>query len=336
MVIIRKQTKSIQSMYYICLHNYSTMAFTAFRDMKPFPQLMFSVFVILVSFLAFMIVGFLVAIPFTGLDALMNISTIEEITNPDTIRLLKYFQVVQAIGLFVVPPIILGYLYWGNISEYLFLNKKFGISSIVLILVIMFVAGPFINFIGEVNSNMALPEWLSGLEKWMLDSEENAEIITDAFLDVDSLGALLFNLFMIAFLPAIGEELLFRGVIQRIFTRMTLNHHWGIWITAILFSALHMQFYGFIPRMLLGVMFGYLLVWSGSMWLPICAHFLNNGIAVIIRFMTNNDMMKPEMEEIGSTTESYYMAALSFVLIMIFMFMIKRQNEGNQLEIKKV
>ena len=190
----------------------------------------------------------------------------------------------------------------------------------------MFFAAPFINFIGELNANMVLPEWMSGVEKWMRNAEDNAEVLTKAFLKVDSINGLLFNLFMIAFLPAIGEELLFRGVIQRIFTNWTRSYHWGIWISAILFSALHMQFFGFIPRMLLGAMFGYLLVWSGSMWLSIFAHFLNNGIAVIAMYMIDKNMLTGDVEVVGSTQESYYMAAISLGLIVVFMFMIKRQN----------
>lgn len=307
------------------------MAFTAFRDMKPFPQLMFSVFVILVSFLGFMLISVLAAIPFFGLDSLLNLPTLNEMTNPETINILKYFQVVQAIGLFIVPPLILGRLYYGRVAEYLYLNKSFKTVSILLVLVLMFFAGPFINFIGELNANMVFPEWLSGVEKWMKNAEENAEILTKAFLKVDSINGLLFNLFMIAFLPAIGEELLFRGVIQRIFTNWTRSSHWGIWISAILFSALHMQFFGFVPRMFLGAMFGYLLVWSGSMWLPILAHFLNNGIAVIAMYLIDKKMINPEIEEIGSASGSYYMAAISLGLIVVFMLMIKRQNEGNEI-----
>ena len=305
------------------------MAFTAFRDMKPFPQLMFSLFVILVSFLGFMLISLVGAIPFFGLDSLMNISTLNEMTNPETIKVLKYFQVVQAIGLFIVPPLVLGRLFYGQVSEYLYLNKSFNSSSVLLVLVLMFFAAPFINFIGELNANMVLPEWMSGVEKWMRNAEDNAELLTKAFLKVDSINGLLFNLFMIAFLPAIGEELLFRGVIQRIFTNWTRSYHWGIWISAILFSALHMQFFGFIPRMILGAMFGYLLVWSGSMWLPILAHFLNNGIAVIAMYMIDKNMLSDDVEVVGSTQDSYYLAAISLVLIVVFMFMIKRQNAEN-------
>ena len=132
---------------------------------------------------------------------------------------------------------------------------------------------------------------------------------------------------MIAIIPAIGEELLFRGVIQRIFTRWTRSNHWGIWIAAILFSALHMQFYGFVPRMLLGVLFGYLLVWSGSMWLPIIAHFLNNALAVIAMYMIDKELISPKVEEFGSTSGSYYGAIISIILVGVFLVLIKKQNE---------
>ncbi|MCY1721753.1 CPBP family intramembrane metalloprotease [Prolixibacteraceae bacterium Z1-6] len=310
------------------------MAFTAFRDTKPFSQLIFSAFVILVCFLAFTVLSLLIAWPLFGIDSVMNISSLGNFENPESIAILKYFQTVQAIGLFIIPPVILGYLFHGKIKEYLHLNKAVNNSSLLLVVVLMLFAGPFINFIGEINNNMSFPDWMSGIEKWMKESEENAAIITKAFLDVKTIPGLTFNIFMIAFLPAIGEELLFRGVVQRIFTNMTKNYHWGIWISAILFSTLHMQFYGFVPRVLLGAMFGYMLVWSGSMWLPIVGHFLNNALAVIGMYMINNELISPDFEEIGSTSDSYYMAAISLGLVLLFMLMLKRQNAGNQIELE--
>jgi len=302
------------------------MAFTAFREMKPFSQLMFSVFVVIASFLAFLVVSLVIAIPVFGLDSMLSIPTMNELNNPESIRVLKYFQVVQSIGVFIVPPFILGWLFHGKISEYLALNKTVNFESVLLVLVLSFAASPFVNFIGELNANMQLPEWLSGVENWMRNAEDKATELTEAFLKVETTGGLLFNIFMVAFLPAIGEELLFRGVIQRIFTNWTRNFHWGIWISAILFSALHMQFYGFIPRVFLGVLFGYLLVWSGSIWLPIIAHFINNAVAVVAMYMIDKNLLGPEIEEIGTTSDSYYMAAVSIILIVVFMLMIKRQN----------
>lgn len=302
------------------------MAFTAFREMKPLSQLMFSIFVVVASFLAFMVLSLVVAIPLFGFDSMLSLPTIDQLDNPESIRILKYFQVVQSIGVFIVPPFILGWLFHGEIAKYLSLNKPVNFASVLLVLVLSFAASPFVNLIGEINSNMQLPGWLSGVENWMRNAEDKAAEITEAFLKVETFGGLAFNIFMIAFLPAIGEELLFRGVIQRIFTNWTRNYHWGIWISALLFSALHMQFYGFIPRMFLGVLFGYLLVLSGSMWLPIIAHFINNGVAVVAMYMIDKELLSPEIEEIGSTSDSYYMAVISIILIVVFMMMIKRQN----------
>lgn len=305
------------------------MVFTAFRDMRPFQQFMFSIFVVLVSFLALLVLSLLIAIPLFGINSMLSIPSLDQLNNPESMRILKYFQVVQAIGVFIIPPFILGFLFYGNSIQYLYLNKPFNFTSLFLVVVIMFFASPFINFVGELNSNMHLPEWLSGIENWMKESEDKAAELTEAFLKVDTIYGLFFNVFMIAILPAIGEELLFRGVIQRIFTKMTKSNHWGIWISAILFSALHMQFYGFLPRMLLGVLFGYLLVWSGSMWLPIAAHFLNNGIAVVAMFMIDKGMLSPEVENFGSETDTYYIAVISLIFVGILMWMLKKQNEGN-------
>jgi membrane protease YdiL (CAAX protease family) len=311
------------------------MAFTAFRGMKPFPQLMFAAFVIVVSFLVFLFASLIIAVPLFGLDSILSMPTINELNNPDSLRLLKFFQVVQSIGLFIVPPIILGWLFKGNIIKYLNLHKNVNGISVLLVTLLVIFALPLINFIGEWNNQMQFPEWLSGVEKWMQNAEENAAELTEAFLKVETTGGLIFNLFMIAFLPAIGEELLFRGVIQRIFTRMTKNYHWGIWIAAFLFSALHIQFYGFVPRLLLGVLFGYLLIWSGSMWLPIVAHFVNNGFAVIAMYLVDKNIVNPKVENIGSSSDEFVAIGLSLVVVVLLMVLIKKENRGNAFTIQQ-
>jgi len=307
------------------------MAFTAFREMKPLSQFMFSLFVIIASFLFFLVVSMAIAIPVFGLDSMLTLPT-ADMENPASINLLKYFQVVQSIGVFVVPPFILGWLFSGQIAEYLYINKTVSLISLILLLVLSFSVSPLINFMGEINSQMQLPDWLSGLEAWMRNTEDKAAELTETFLKVDTIWGLLFNIFMVALLPALGEELLFRGVIQRIFTNWTRSAHWGIWISAILFSALHMQFYGFIPRMFLGVLFGYLLVWSGSIWLPIFAHFLNNSIAVVAMYLIDKQMITHDIEDLGSTSDSYYMAAISLILTGVILWLI--QYEYSQVKTK--
>ncbi|MDX9908784.1 MAG: CPBP family intramembrane glutamic endopeptidase [Mariniphaga sp.] len=307
------------------------MQITAFRGMKPFPQLLFSGFVILVIFFSFMLLSMLLAMPLFGTDSLLQITGIADLSDPESIRVLKYFQITQSFGLFIVPSLVLAWLFHGHVAEYLLLNKKSASPSVLMVVALVFFSLPFVNFIAGWNSRMQFPASLENLEVWMKNAEERAAALLEVFLKVDSIGGLLFNLFMIAVLAGIGEELLFRGVIQRIFTSWTRSHHWGVWISAILFSALHMQFYGFVPRMLLGVMFGYLLVWSGSMWLPVIAHIFFNAISVIGIHMIDKGLLAPEFEDIGSSPGSYYLAAISLALVLLLLLLIRNENRNEKL-----
>jgi len=223
--------------------------------------------------------------------------------------------------------LIVAWLFHESMKEYLSLNKKPMLPAIILIVLLIFIINPFINFTGAINAEMHFPEWMSGVERWMRNAEDTAEKLTKAFLKADTIGGLFLNLFMIAVLPALGEELLFRGVIQKLFSQITRNHHWGIWISAALFSALHMQFYGFIPRLLLGGMFGYLLVWSGSLWLPILAHFINNAAAVVLLYMIDKGQIDPRIEEFGTGTGEWYIALFSLIMGLLILAAIRNQKK---------
>jgi len=175
---------------------------------------------------------------------------------------------------------------------------------------------------------MSLPSFLSGLEKWMKASEEQAAELTKSFLEMHSLSDVLFNIFMIGLLPAIGEELLFRGIVQKIFVQWSKNVHVGVWTSAVLFSAMHVQFYGFIPRMMLGALLGYLLVWSGSLWLPMIAHFVNNASAVIFTYLFHEQMMSVDADKIG-TENDYASVLISVLLTGILLWLIYKKERKN-------
>lgn len=302
------------------------MTFAAFRDMKPFAQLMFSLFVMIASLLIWMIVATIGAIPFFGIDGLIGSMSVSGIDSPESINILKYFQVVQSIGLFVVPPFVLAWLYHGNIQEYLQLDKTTTINSYLYATLLVLLMVPAINFIGEINSRMKFPEGLSGIESWMRNMEDSAELLVQKFMKVEHFSGLLFNIFMIGMLPALGEELMFRGVIQRIFTNWTKNYHWGIWITAFFFSAMHMQFYGFLPRMALGAMFGYLLVWTGTMWVPILAHFVNNTMGTIGYFLINKEVISDNIENWGTGTEQIPLLLFSVGSAAVLLYLIYKHK----------
>ncbi len=301
------------------------MVTTAFRGMNPFAQLMFALFVMVASVLAFMVIGTIVAIPFFGISEMVNSVSAEPLQN---INILKYFQVIQSIGLFVIPPFILGLLYHGNNGEYLQINRSTRWQSYALAALAILISIPLVNFLGDINSQMKFPEAFSGLEAWMRKMEDAAEVLVEKFMKVEGLSGLLFNIFMIAVIPALGEELMFRGVVQRIFTGWTKNHHWGIWITAFLFSAMHMQFYGFIPRMALGAMFGYLLIWTGTMWVPILAHFVNNTMGVMGYFLINQGVISKDIEKWGTGHGQFPLVILCFVITGVLLFLIFRSEQS--------
>jgi len=197
------------------------MDFTAFRTMKPFAQLMFALFVMVASLFLFMVIGMIAVLPFYGTESLMSSMSQSSLNSPEGVDFLKYFQVVQSIGLFVAPPFAIGWLYHGNIGEYLKINRSTKGQSFFLAAICLLTVIPLINFLGAINSQMRLPESFSGLETWMKTMEDAAKLMTEKFLKADSFSGLMFNVFMIAVLPALGEELMFRGVIQRIFSHWT-------------------------------------------------------------------------------------------------------------------
>lgn len=301
------------------------MDFSAFRDMKPFSQFMFAIFVMVASLFIFMIAGLVAAIPVYGGDGLLRIMTeMNQADKPLDVNFLKYLQILQSVGLFVVPPFILGWLYHGKVSEYLLIDRTTKGQSYFLAIASLLAIVPCINLLGDLNSRMSLPESLSGLETWMKNSEENAKMLVEKFMAVEGIPGLLFNVFMIAIIPAIGEEFLFRGVIQRIFTGWTRNHHLGIWITAFLFSAMHLQFYGFLPRMILGAMFGYILVWTGTMWVPVLAHFINNLMGVIGYFLMGKGTISKDIEEWGTDPGQLPLVVVSVLLVGGLLFLLYR------------
>lgn len=198
------------------------------------------------------------------------------------VPLLWYIQGLSALGAFVIPGLIFAY-YWDFETAWAPLGlQNAGKWQFYLLTFLLIVASvPFIYGIYAFNQEISLPAGWEDLEKSWKIQEERAASTIKLLLETPGFLALSINIVILVLLPAVGEELIFRGLLQRILHQATANHHVAIWITAILFSAIHMQWYGFLPRMLLGAGFGYLAVWSGSLLPAIFAHLLNNGLALL-------------------------------------------------------
>jgi len=246
----------------------------------------------------------------------------------------KFIQIFQSVGLFILPPFVIAYFSRTNIFSGLSLNKYPRLYLLILAGLVMVFAMPLIDVMSEFNSKMVLPEALSWLEQWMRQSEENALEITKVFLNVSSVSGLFLNLFMIAIIPAIGEELMFRGFIQN-FIAKRLNIHIAIFISAFIFSAIHMQFFGFLPRLAMGIFFGYLLYWSGSLWLPIFAHFVNNAVAVIITYKFGVENMSSE-SIVDDKTSYLYMVISSLFITASMVYTIYKFSDFNNIDKKKL
>lgn len=299
----------------------------ALKNTSPLLQLITALSVVVVSFIIFLFIGLILGFVIFKTN-ILNPELLTNYDNPLTIQVLKYFQIIQSIGLFVAPPFAIGFLFSGKSFDFLNLNKLAKPTSYIAAILLIIFAIPSINFMADINSKLVLPNFMSGIEQWMKSSEENAAVITKLFLSVDSFWGLLLNIFMIALIPAIGEELIFRGVLQNIFIRWTKNTHWGIFIAAFVFSFIHFQFYGFLPRMFLGVLFGYLYVWSKSLWLPMLAHFINNGFAVIVSYFVKSAETSNKIETLGTSSETIFYTLISIVLTFLMFFYIYKKEKG--------
>jgi membrane protease YdiL (CAAX protease family) len=171
---------------------------------------------------------------------------------------------------------------------------------------------------------MHLPSALSGIENWMRISEDKATELTEAFTQGTSVGTLIINLIVIALMAALSEELFFRGMLQKVLLECFKNKHIAIWIGAALFSAFHMQFFGFLPRMVMGAFLGYLFLWSGSLWPSIFAHFINNGTAVVLIWLSNRGAISKDIDKVGmESTELIYVVASAIVVISCLFLIYK-------------
>ncbi len=295
-----------------------------FEISSPLTKLLFLTFIILSSLLLFLIIGLLVSIPLFGID-ITNLKNYFAIEDPVNLPFIKFIQAFQSIGIFIVPPFVAGYLYSENTYSYLKLNNATSFVLLIISGILIFTILPIINFTADINSLLSLPDFLSGLETFIKESERNAENITKLFLSVNTISGLFINLIIVAVIPAIGEELLFRGVIQKLFIEWFKNIHIGIIVTGLLFSAIHFQFYGFIPRALLGILFGYLFVWSKNIIIPIFAHFVNNATGVIVYYYLQNSELLKKTETFG-TEPSQYPLLFGTLLLSIFLIYIFKKN----------
>jgi uncharacterized protein len=248
--------------------------------------------------------------------------------HPELRNILILSQVGAGIGLCIAAFLFLTILNW---SLPLLLDGR-GASVVTLLitgLIVFFSFGPNSLFM-EWNQKVVFPEFLKDFEKFAREMEDAAADQTKTMTNFSTLLDLVVGILMIGILPAIGEELVFRGIIQNELFRGTRNIHLSIWTAAILFSAIHFQFYGFIPRMMLGALFGYLYYWSGSLWLAIFAHFFNNTAQVVALYLFQHGDLKYDIESSDSIPISAVLSGTIITAGLLYYFYRYFRNQKPQ------
>jgi membrane protease YdiL (CAAX protease family) len=256
---------------------------------------------------------------FVGLIVLMGALALLAPAWSSSTEGLLFMQGFQTIALFGVTAFV-GVWYTEDREdpiEKMLLKKGLTLKQGAIAILFAVAALPMISLLAEWNKGMELPQFLASMEEMMREMEESSKVLTERFLNTTSEWMLFVNLLVMALLPAVCEEMMFRGWLQRALGQ-SVDYHTAIWVSAIVFSAIHFQFYGFIPRMLIGAALGYLYYYTGSLWAPIVAHFTNNAAAVVTAFLSYNGYTSIDFDLIG-TGDTWYLSVASVAVCVALM-----------------
>lgn len=246
---------------------------------------------------------------------------------------LQIAQLLTTVFTFIVPSILFAATEKTKLSRFYNFRKPTA-ALFFVVFIFMICTIPAMEWIALINQKMVLPGFLKPVEAWMREKEDAAMKMTYLLLRIRNVWDFLLDLGLIALLPGIAEELLFRGALQRSFYRMYKNPHVAIWVSAFIFSAIHVQFFGFFPRMILGAAFGYIYFWTGSLWYTMFAHFLNNAFSVCQAWYFQAHHIPLEQSD-NSSNFPWYGYVISLILSIFLLKYIKdktTQHNGEQLD----
>ena len=224
------------------------------------------------------------------------------------VAMMRIATVVQDIFMLILPALVTALIVTRQPVRLLALAPMPTGRMTLLAIVVMLVASPAMSWIIRLNASLHLPESMAEIEAALRAMEDAAEGTVQMMLGAHTPGNLIMNVLIIGVMAGFSEELFFRGALQRLLGTTRMSRNAAVWVAAIVFSAVHFQFFGFVPRMLLGVFFGYLLVWSGSVWLPMLIHTLNNTLFVVLQHFTGSG--DPQLGEAGEGTAAVVMSVL--------------------------
>lgn len=230
----------------------------------------------------FMLGGLLISSALGELVILLIYGTPMMLEASDPVTAIRISQTFVTIGTFLIPSLLFAYCQNRQWFDYNAANRRPPQSMINMVLILSMTLLPVVGMLSSFNQNIMPQE--GTIAEFMRNLEEAANDILKLVTSQRSSWDLISNIMVFAVLAGICEEFLFQGALQPLMMKWTKNPHVGILLTAFIFSVLHFQFYGFIPRFMLGVYLGYLFYWSRSLWLPILAHILHNALSILIDF----------------------------------------------------
>lgn len=280
-------------------------------------------------YLCLMTIGFAIVISLLGLLVANAIYGADAIENP-TAGYYRWIQAFNTIGTFLLPALLFAFCHDRHWFSYNNADHISGNPTAIACVLLMSVAllAP-IGLLVELNKMIQLPDCMSGIENWMHETQQSSDRVLELLTSEHTIGTLVLNVIVCALLPAVGEEFFFRGSLQQLFRSWFGNKHLAIWVTSFIFSAIHLQFDGFFARWLLGAYLGYLFVWSGSLWLPVLAHFLHNSISIVAQYIFDVAGIEQETSLNSMTISSALASAL--VCGVILLFIHKTYHKQNQI-----
>ena len=248
------------------------------------------------------------------------------ITNSAMVSSLKYLQIASSIISFGLPPVFFILTEKPRKWMFLRLSKRPPMILLALIPIIVGLSFPLIIWTMELNQQMKLPDALHTVEQWMHETEDQTSGLVNQMLVNQTAYQFALNFIIFAIIPAIAEELIFRGALQQLLKDWLQNAHLAIFMTAAVFSFIHFQFFGFLPRMLMGVMLGYLFYLSGNLWLSIFAHFIHNGFQVVLLFLFQRNQISYNVDETQSFPPYITMIATLLLMAAVYIFDLAAQR----------
>jgi hypothetical protein len=293
---------------------------TAYAYNRMHPVLQFLILICMTVFL--ILIGSVVGMLIVSTKYDFSLADLRSLNphSPNAATGLWILQICSGTLPLLISPILFAWLIMREPQEYL--KTRFNISLLVMLLAftVMIVSTAFIEGLTVFNQKLSLPENLKWLEEVIRQMEKQAEATMKILLKMDTIGQLAFNLLVIGLITGIAEEFLFRGCMQTILMQWFKKPHAAIWVTAFIFSFFHFEFFGFLPRMALGVLFGYFAWWSGSIWPAVLGHFFNNGFAVLLTYLYQHHQIKGNPDENLTINPAVYIISLILTVVLLLLY----------------